>query len=39
MDSIAEELEAAGVQLFERSFAQQLDELDVKEAVRVGART
>ena len=40
MESVAEELEAAEVQLFEQSFAQLLDELEVKVgALRVGART
>jgi transaldolase len=40
MESVAEKLEAAGVQLFEQSFAQLLDELEVKVgALRVGTRT
>ncbi len=40
MESVAEELEAAGVQLFERSIAQLLDELGAKVgALRVGGRT
>jgi transaldolase len=40
MECVADELKATGVQLFEQSFAQLLDELEVKVgALRVGART